>query len=405
MLVDIVNFNADASCLEVGNWLAGLCGGEESRFYRWLQLYVELERPVVLGLTGATVADLMVRNPESIKLINSYPDIFQIIIRPFSHDAALLRTPQGFFVNFLLGRMILERAFGEPAPYYLPPEFMLMPEQVRLLQSEGVDSTFINACHYALNQQERVPNRAYRLSGPLGSSLGCIPVHGMLTKAYFDSLDRASGVEWNTCLDSVREQIAYCWRDGESCFLFPQGLERERLWLEQEKVRSRSHLSVSSAASMEQSEYEVSPYFRSYPVHSLSAWMKEFRMIGYIQRVLKAESRVEEMGHVAAGLWMQCINSDVLSSVEKDAVVKKIVNLNDSQIVHDIIFHRSERGFEGSECLLLLEAALDGGDLSYLFQDESAHISKVRDRVQVLEQLLEGRVLGDLMSSNNFLEV
>ena len=42
VLVDVVNFNADASCLDSARWLQALTGGAESEFCRWLNLYVRL---------------------------------------------------------------------------------------------------------------------------------------------------------------------------------------------------------------------------------------------------------------------------------------------------------------------------------------------------------------------------
>ena len=43
-LVDVVNFNADASCLSSRKWLLCLEGGENSLVYKWLKGYVDNKR-------------------------------------------------------------------------------------------------------------------------------------------------------------------------------------------------------------------------------------------------------------------------------------------------------------------------------------------------------------------------
>ena len=50
-LVDIVNFNGDASCLSSTNWLLHLQGKKYSNLCRWLLCYVKYEKKIVLGLT------------------------------------------------------------------------------------------------------------------------------------------------------------------------------------------------------------------------------------------------------------------------------------------------------------------------------------------------------------------
>ena len=110
-LLDIVNFNADASCLSSEDWLVALKGGGDSLFCKWLNLFVKNNKKVILGLTGATVADLYYFNNEAIEIINTYPKIFEIIFRSFSHDVSLLRSSKGFKENFLKGHEIISNEF------------------------------------------------------------------------------------------------------------------------------------------------------------------------------------------------------------------------------------------------------------------------------------------------------
>ena len=48
-LIDVVNFNADASCLPSDKWIDILKGGKESHFYKWLELYVSLKKKINLA--------------------------------------------------------------------------------------------------------------------------------------------------------------------------------------------------------------------------------------------------------------------------------------------------------------------------------------------------------------------
>jgi len=139
--------------------------------------------------------------------------------------------------------------------------------------------------------------------------------------------------------------------------------------------------------------------FRSYPVHSLSAWMREFRMMGFLRRVWELEERVEGLNHVQTALWLQCINSDVLSSVEKDSVPKRYATLEKPELSFDSVLHRSERGFEGWEYLLLLERLVDGDDDPYLDHSTHPHMEKLRARIQYLKRVFNGRTVSHLLAA------
>lgn len=98
-LVDIVNLHSDASCLSSRKWLKCLEYGHDSSLYQLLDNYVKNERKVNLGITGATVKDMIHFNSEAIDKINSHPEIFEIMLRSFSHDLSPLRSCQGFKFN------------------------------------------------------------------------------------------------------------------------------------------------------------------------------------------------------------------------------------------------------------------------------------------------------------------
>lgn len=391
-LVDVVNFNADASCLEASAWLAALAGGGDSAMARWLRLYVTSEKPMVLGLTGASAADMALFNPESVALVRDHPHVFQVVARPFSHDAALLRTGAGFRANLRLGVQVLERLFGRVAPWFLPPEFMLTAEQTFQLEQDGLFGTFINPARFNGGQRDRLPAAPYLLQGALGSTLACLPVLGGLTPAYLEALDRGDAVTWNAALAGLGRQTAIGWRDGESVLLFPDGIERERRWLAGETVR-RAHLPAPDRAGLQPAP---SPCYRAYPMHPFTAWMREFRVMGYVHRLLRLEERVRDFDATAAALWLQCVNSDVLSSVEKEAVDKRLTALEGGGVV-ETRFLRSERGFEGSECLLMLERHLDGWECRLDQGATVPHLAKLAARRALLAGILGECRLGALV--------
>ena len=110
-LIDVVNFNADASCLSSQEWLRILDGGKKSDFYIWLELYVTFNKKINLGIVGASLCDIAHYCPEAIELIKSNESIFNILIRPFSHDNALLRSRDSFLVNLHYGIKVTKKYF------------------------------------------------------------------------------------------------------------------------------------------------------------------------------------------------------------------------------------------------------------------------------------------------------
>jgi hypothetical protein len=388
VFVDIVNFNSDASCLPATTWLNSLGGGKNSPLYRWLMSYVTYEKRIVLGLMGAAIADLATWNPETLDLINAHPEVFQLILRPFIHDIALLRSPKGFELNFLFGRKSIEREFEHVCPFFLPPEFMLTSEQVHYLSEVGVKGTFINASRFAEDMQRRIPDKPYRVKGVLGSELLCIPCEGKLTVAFLESLYGFDGTGWNNTLLSCTSPRIFSWRDGESAFLIPEGIEREENWLRSEsRSIRREFLQDLAAIGLHSDKQGQNHFYRSYPVHSFTRWMKEFRMLGFVQRIQAIERKLERFSIVELGLWLQTINSDILSAVEKPSPTVRLGLKNRPGPVKEHVIKRSERGFEGEDYLALLEGSLRGERCDHLDRSPAAHIEKVRARIRYLGRL------------------
>ncbi len=381
-LVDIVNFNADASCLACDVWLAALSGGANSTFCRWLRLYIDYHKPMVLGMTGATVSDLAIHNPEAIAIITAHRAIFQVILRPYAHDISLLRTPAGFAFNLAMGKAVLSSVLAGDCRYYLPPEFMLMNEQLALLKLHGVTCTFINPDRFPPEHAERIYRRPYVVTGVAGAALGCIPVDGRLTGHYLRTIQLWDQQLWHALLAESDSSPRYLWRDGESCFLLPDGLAREAFWLAGcPFVRTHLDLPVYTHDLPAGS-------FKSYPLHAFSSWMKEFRMLGYLNRVYEIEKSLTSLPLLQKYMWLLVINSDILSAVEKDTPsvqIKPSVNSSDASVFR---IARSERGFEGEEYLYFLEKNLPGNDLFMdLAASELPHHRKALGRLAHLMSL------------------
>src|SRR6266568_4442843 len=387
-IVDVVNFNADASCLSSSSWLAMLQNGDGSLMVQWLRLYVKYGKKVTLGFPGSTVADIVIHNPEAINLINSHPDIFEIVLRPFAHDIALLRLGKGFAVNFESGCRVIMNEFCQVTPWFLPPEFMLTNEQLSYLKCQEVAGVFINPARFSLEIKKRIPTLPYQVKGLFDNECNCIPFHGELTNAYLHALQRYDAEQWNRIVVDALEGMLFSWRDGESPFFLPDGLAREACWLEQETEEvERSHLRDISHSFLP-GELLDGSYYRSFPIHSFTAWMKEFRMLGFINRVADVERELERMTVDQRTLWLAVINSDIMSAVEKRSPMVVLTDYKGGTTLHEHVIRRSERGLEGEEFLVLLEEALvNGGIPDYVSESNNPHIVKLRGRMKYLRKV------------------
>ncbi len=387
-LIDVVNFNADASCLPCKNWLEALHGGDGSLLSQWLKLYVDLRKKIVLGLTGATIADLVQHNPEAIGIINENPGIFELILRPFAHDIALLRQGTGFPLNFEYGRKAIEREFTTIAEYFLPPEFMLTNEQIVQLSERHVAGVFINAARFSPEIRKRIPTVPYSLQGLFGVSLNCIPFDGNLTDGYLHALRMFDASKWNASIQAAVPDVVFSWRDGESAFLLPDSLARESFWLRHEEAAfCRTHIANLSLGFLPSPQLEEHQY-HAYPVHSFSAWMKEFRMLGFVNRMQRIEAGLSDLTKEQIHYWLMIINSDIMSAIEKRSPVVSIRSAPDSAACMDFTIRRSERGFEGEEYLAILEAGLEGKSMSgYVCSSPMPHVVRWRSRIEYLKKL------------------
>ena len=376
-VVDIVNFNADASCLPSSIWLEALKGGTNSIICQWLSLFIKNEKKVTLGFTGSTLADIKTFNPDAINIINEKTDIFEIILRPWSHDISLYRTDSLFIYNVELGINTIKSEFKSVSNYYLAPEFMITSRQIELISKMDIEAIFINPDRYQNDIKRRIIPTPHIVYGTSESTIKCITIHGRTTQKYLSSCQLNDPNIWDKFIQDFPDDLIFSWRDGESFLLIPDGLSREESLLQGESENiNRKKLQFLEINYEDRSLYDIS-YYKSYPIHSFTAWIKEMKMMWYVDRISKIENNYTELSDFQKTLLLQSINSDILASVEK---ISPKIKLKIKGVIEDFIIYRSERGFEGEDYLRLID------DPNFR-NDSAPHIKKLVARHEYLMTL------------------
>ena len=374
IVVDIVNFNADASCLSSSIWLDALQGGTNSKICQWLELFVRNNKKVSLGFTGSTLADIKKFNPDAINIINEKKDIFEIILRPWSHDVSLYRTDSLFIYNVELGIRTIKSEFESVSNYYLAPEFMITSRQVELISKMAIEAIFINPDRYQNDIKRRIIPTPHIVYGTSESTIKCIAIHGRTTQKYLSSCQLNDPKIWDKFIQDFPDDLIFSWRDGESFLLIPDGLSREESLLQGESENINRKKLKSLEINYEDSSLYDRSYYKSYPIHSFTAWIKEMKMMWYVDRIRKIENNFSKLSDLQITLLLQLINSDILASVEK---ISPKIKLKIKGVIEDFIIYRSERGFEGEDYLQLID------DPNFR-NDSAPHIKKLVARHEYL---------------------
>ena len=376
-VVDIVNFNADASCLSSSIWLDALQGGTNSKICQWLELFVRNNKKVSLGFTGSTLADIKKFNPDAINIINEKKDIFEIILRPWSHDISLYRTDSLFIYNVELGIRTIKSEFDSVSDYYLAPEFMITSRQIELISKMGIEAIFINPDRYQNDIKRRIIPTPHIVYGTSESTIKCIAIHGRTTQKYLSSCQLNDPKIWDKFIQDFPDDLIFSWRDGESFLLIPDGLSREEYLLQGESENINRKKLQSLEINYEDSSLYDRSYYKSYPIHSFTAWIKEMKMMWYVDRIRKIENNFSKLSDLQITLLLQLINSDILASVEK---ISPKIKLKIKGVIEDFIIYRSERGFEGEDYLQLID------DPNFR-NDSAPHIKKLIARHEYLKAM------------------
>jgi hypothetical protein len=382
-LVDIVNFNADASCLYSAKWLENISGGASSYFCQWLNLFIENNKKISLGLTGASIADLKLYNPESLDLINQHQNIFEIILRPWSHDIGIYRKEASFLFNVAMGIRTIETEFSNISRYYLPPEFMINGRQICLLEGFGIEAIFINPNRYDTGIRTRLPRRPYEVKATSNVLMKCITIKGTSFSNYLRTCQLYDASHWNDCIRDYPNNVFFSWRDGESSFLVPDGLGREQFWLENEDQDIQRNFLADLEIEYTKNTEITGKYLKSYPVHSFLDWMQEMKMLWFINETSALERRFADLTNFQKSVFLQLINSDILASVEKKSPQIQLVV---DGVAQEFVLYRAERGAEGEEYLSIFNQ----GALEEDVDIQAAGIKKLFARNTYLKRLLNG---------------
>ncbi|SVA41278.1 uncharacterized protein METZ01_LOCUS94132 [marine metagenome] len=358
-------------------WLDALQGGTNSKICQWLELFVRNNKKVSLGFTGSTLADIKKFNPDAINIINEKKDIFEIILRPWSHDISLYRTDSLFIYNVELGIRTIKSEFESVSNYYLAPEFMITSRQIELISKMGIEAIFINPDRYQNDIKRRIIPTPHIVYGTSESTIKCIAIHGRTTQKYLSSCQLNDPKIWDKFIQDFPDDLIFSWRDGESFLLIPDGLSREEYLLQGESENINRKKLQSLEINYEDSSLYDRSYYKSYPIHSFTAWIKEMKMMWYVDRIRKIENNFSKLSDLQITLLLQLINSDILASVEK---ISPKIKLKIKGVIEDFIIYRSERGFEGEDYLQLID------DPNFR-NDSAPHIKKLIARHEYLKAM------------------
>ncbi|MBU0568835.1 hypothetical protein KKC52_12435 [bacterium] len=371
-LIDVVNFNSDGSCLSSAKWLKCLEGGRESLFMQMLKNYVCFGRKVNIGLVGTTIKDIAFFNPEAIDYINGHQEVFQIVLRPFTHDSPLLRLPEGFRYNLKKGLSCIHRYFTNVNDFYLAPEIMVTGEQLLILKELDICGVFIHKGRYDLSVSRHIPSAPFVLHGVLNTKMLCIPFTAkeLENKRLSVLHGTTDSLTWCREVQKRSSSNFFTWRDGESCLLLPLGIEHEKVIFESELITGVERQFLSETSFNIDKENNTLRYF---PLHSMKPWLNEMKLYWFISRVRDIEKMISSLPDNHKLFWLLTINSDILSSAEKCSPIvkvgKKVFQVDSSNFLWEgvismrekkqIILARSERAGEGEDYLAYLDLLLE----------------------------------------------
>lgn len=377
-LIDVVNFNADASCLSSHKWLGCLQGGPHSLLMQMLENYVRFKRKVNLGLMGVTIKDIAFFNPEAIDFINRNQNVFELLIRPFAHDSPLLRYPEGFRYNLEQGVSTIRRYFSNINDFYLAPEIMVTGEHIMILKEMNIRGTFVHHGRYDVSMVRHIPDKPYYVYGVLNSRLHCLPftAPNLENKRLFALHGAYDPREW--CFEVQGRALNdnfFTWRDGESGLLLPLGVKYEKMIFEEEITVGLDRQFLSEITFDDQFDVTgMGNALRYFPLGSMKPWLNEMKLYWYVDRVREIERKVRTLPKAQGLVWLLTINSDIFSSVEKldpvIAVSHDVLQVDPNNFLWEgnlplpeekqVILSRSERAGEGQDYLAHLDSLILG---------------------------------------------
>lgn len=369
-LVDIVNLNSDASCLSSKRWLKALEGGTSSELYSILNLYVIEDLKITLGIVGSTLAEIEEFNPECIDLIKQNPHNFELLIRPFIHSLSILWSNDTFSINYKLGKEYLVSIFDNYINWYLPPEFALRNSQVHVLSSLDCQGTFIHPKRVKESVKRKLPIGPFTLASIQNTRMPCISFTENYDTYYLDQMQIfTSDVEF-------QEEIIYGWRDGESPFFLPDSVKREMVFVKNSKEKF-NRIFLSEA--LEMTNFHQKSTIHSYPQNSLLPWLGNFRLFWYMAEVKQLEHTINELSQTKKIILLNLLNSDILSSTEKNNISITLRSFKD-HTPSQFLIKRKERNLDAEEVLYMINNFSDNELEDYIKSESSNFLKKINAR-------------------------
>jgi hypothetical protein len=254
---------------------------------------------------------------------------------------------------------------------------MITSRQIELISKMGIEAIFINPDRYQNDIKRRIIPTPHIVCGTSESTIKCIVIHGRTTQKYLSSCQLNDPNIWAKFIQDFPDDLIFSWRDGESFLLIPDGLSREEYLLQGESAYINRKKLQSLEINYEDSSLYDPSYYKSYPIHSFTAWIKEMKMMWYLDRIRKIENNFSKLSDLQITLLLQLINSDILASVEK---ISPKIKLKIKGVIEDFIIYRSERGFEGEDYLQLID------DPNFR-NDSAPHIKKLIARHEYLKAM------------------
>lgn len=305
-ILDCVNFNPDASCLSSSIWMETLTD-KQNGFLQWVTSIADNGNSVVFGMCGSVLADISKYCPTAIKVFCDCPEVFSFACRPFSHDLSYMRTAEGAYANLELGVKALKYFDLNLIDLYMPPEFMVTTRDLLNLKKLGISTVLLNPKRFPdinLSRSTRL-----RINSP-NIQMTALSCNEGLTESYLKILHGFDYVEKVAASPSVQ----VIWRDGESWLFAPGGLKNEITW---ENFKKEHFVSCNYSEII--SELPICE-IEMYPRHNLEAWSGQFKLVDYVRTVQNIEENMDYLKLDDLNAWLYLINSDILSSVEKDDV-------------------------------------------------------------------------------------
>jgi hypothetical protein len=369
-LVDIVNLNADASCLSTKRWLKALKGGIRSELYGILSLYIKADIKITLGIVGSTVAEIEALNPECIALINQHPQNFQILIRPFIHSLSILWSNETFSYNYQLGKRYIESQFKNSINWHLPPEFAMRNSHIYELKKLKCEGTFIHPKRVKKGMKSTLPSGVFTLKSIQNTKIQCINFTENFDTYYLDQIQvfRSS--------ISFKEDTIYGWRDGESPLFLPKSIQREEIFIENSK-KDFNRVFLSEA--LDQDNIQDKPTIHSYPQNSLTPWLGNFRLFWFNTEIKNIEKKFKQISKKKQIIFLNLLNSDILSSTEKNDVTVALKHLDNSS-TSSYTIKRKERNLDAEEILFIVNNFSEHQIEEYIENATSKFFIKIRAR-------------------------